>query len=82
MKAKADLGPRRASPRDEETTVTTDEPTKCCLCDDEAVAIYDMPRGCVARPGLTVQPLCAHHERKMTPIGGRVELLKDLRVAD
>lgn len=54
-------------------------PTPCCLCDAEAVAIYYMPRGCVARPDLTVQPLCAHHECKMTPVRG-AEMIKDLRV--
>jgi hypothetical protein len=43
------------------------------------MAIWYMPRGCVARPGLTVQPLCEHHERKATPLAG-MELIKDLRV--
>lgn len=56
-------------------------PTPCCLCGHEAVAIYYMPRGCVARPDLTVQPLCAHHEAKRTPIGGECEMIKDLRVS-
>jgi hypothetical protein len=55
------------------------KPTKCCLCDNEAVAIYYMSRGCVARPDSTIQPLCPQHENKMTPLGG-AELLKDLRV--
>jgi hypothetical protein len=55
------------------------DPTCCCLCDDEAVAIYYMPKGCIARPGLTVQPLCAQHENKAQPCAG-MELLKDLRV--
>jgi hypothetical protein len=54
-------------------------PTPCCHCPSEAVAIYYLSRGCVAQPGLTVQALCAHHERKAMP-RGTIELLKDLRV--
>jgi hypothetical protein len=56
-----------------------DQPTFCCLCSDPAVAIYYLSRGCVARPDLTVQPLCAHHEKRATPLGS-FELIKDLRV--
>jgi hypothetical protein len=38
-----------------------------------------MPWGCVAQPKVTVQPLCEHHMRRATPLGG-MELIKDLRV--
>jgi hypothetical protein len=54
-------------------------PTRCCFCDDGAVAIYYFSHGCTARPDLTVQPLCAQHECKATPVG-EMELLKDLRM--
>jgi hypothetical protein len=43
------------------------------------VAIYYFSHGCAARPDLTVQPLCAHHECKATPVG-TMELIRDLRV--
>ncbi len=54
------------------------QPTYCCLCDSEAVAIYYLSHGCAARTDLTVQPLCAQHENKANPVRS-MELLKDLR---
>ena len=49
---------------------------KCLLCDDLAVAVFDMPEGCACRPD-KVQPLCAQHAFKATPAAGMM-LIKDL----
>lgn len=57
----------------------TDKPTICRHCEDPAVAVYYFDQGCIAKPDVTVQPLCLHHEKRATPLGG-MELLKDLRV--
>jgi len=54
---------------------------KCCLCDQNAVAIFFMPGGCVARPDLKSQPLCQHHVIKASPLFGMV-LVEDLTVDD
>ena len=51
--------------------------TRCCLCDDPAVAVFHMPAGCVARPGLVKQPLCTHHAVRATPLCG-MHLTEDL----
>jgi hypothetical protein len=41
------------------------EPTARLVCahgdTDPVVGIYEVPSGCVALPGVEVQPLCAHH---------------------
>ena len=42
---------------------------KCVLCDSKAVAIFFLSRGCAVLPDNFVQPLCAHHAFKSTPIG-------------
>ena len=44
---------------------------KCLLCDDPAVAIFDMPEGCACRAE-TRQALCTHHAFKATPRGGMI----------
>lgn len=49
---------------------------KCLLCDDKAVAVFDMPEGCVCSPEKT-QALCSHHAFKATPQAGMM-LVKDL----
>ena len=49
---------------------------KCLLCDDPAVAIFDMPRGCACRAE-TRQALCSHHAFKATPRAGMI-LTEDL----
>jgi hypothetical protein len=56
---------------------TLDKPTKCTLCSDPAVAIYYLPRGCIAYPELFLQALCWHHERRAQPRGS-IYLVKDL----
>ena len=52
-------------------------PVRCCLCGDEAVAVFSLPGGCVARPDLTEQPLCLHHAVRSQPRDGIV-LERDL----
>jgi hypothetical protein len=49
---------------------------KCQLCDDKAVAIFDMPEGCACSPEKT-QALCTHHALKASPQAGMM-LIKDL----
>ena len=49
---------------------------KCLLCDSPAVAIFDMPGGCVCWPDKT-QALCSHHAFKATPQAGMM-LIKDM----
>lgn len=51
--------------------------TPCALCGLESVAVFHLDRGCVARPDLTVQPLCLHHYVRSTPLGG-YEMIEDL----
>jgi hypothetical protein len=53
--------------------------TKCRFCDDEAVAVFDMPRGCVCYPEDRQQSLCMQHIVKANTIGG-MELKHDLTV--
>jgi hypothetical protein len=50
---------------------------KCSLCDDNAIAVYSLPKGCIAYPELKIQALCAQHIVKAQPRSGMV-LLEDL----
>lgn len=63
--------------------IRTHLPTKCLLCNHckdaaEAVAVFYFSHGCACRQE-TVQPLCAQHAFKATPIVD-MELIKDLTV--
>lgn len=49
---------------------------RCLLCDDKAVAVFDMPDGCACSPEKT-QALCSHHAFKATPQAGMM-LIQDL----
>ncbi len=50
---------------------------RCDLCGSEAVAVFVLPGGCIARPDLTRQALCLHHYVRSTPLDG-MRLLEDL----
>jgi len=41
---------------------------KCIFGCRNAVAVYILPKGCVCKREI-VQPLCAQHEHKCTPLG-------------
>lgn len=47
---------------------------KCIFGCRNAVAVYILPKGCVCKREI-VQPLCAQHEHKCTPLG-RMILVK------
>jgi hypothetical protein len=50
---------------------------RCRLCDDEALAVFGLSRGCVAFPADRIQAMCLHHALRSTPLGS-LELLADL----
>lgn len=52
---------------------------KCRFCTDQAVAVFDLPLGCVCLPCDRVQALCMQHIVRATPLGG-IELREDLTV--
>jgi hypothetical protein len=54
---------------------------KCRFCDDNAVAVFSFPNGCVCYPDDRTQALCTHHSLKATPIYGMV-LVEDLTVGN
>jgi hypothetical protein len=51
---------------------------ECLLCGAPAIAVFEMPGGCVVHPRATVQPLCPQHVVRATPLRG-MRLLYDLR---
>jgi hypothetical protein len=44
--------------------------SRCYLCGDIAIAIFEMPGGCIAYPNVKLQPLCPSHLVKATPLNG------------
>lgn len=52
---------------------------KCRFCTAHAVAVFDLPEGCLCYPHDREQSLCPHHAFKANPIGDMV-LKKDLTV--
>lgn len=51
----------------------------CRFGDGEAIAVWDMPGGCLCHPEDRVQALCLHHSHRATPLDG-MKLLFDLTV--
>lgn len=52
---------------------------KCLLCGKEAIAIFDMPKGCIVYPLEIKQALCPQHIMRSTPLGG-MTLIEDFRI--
>lgn len=50
---------------------------KCSACDSPALALFRLPRGCIAFPELTEQWLCAQHIISVQPRDG-IELVRSL----
>lgn len=45
-----------------------------CLGDDP-IAVYEVPRGCVALPGVQTQPLCQHHRKSNGSFEGMISVI-------
>ena len=54
-------------------------PARCRFCDDLAVAVFDLPRGCACFPDDRVQALCMQHIVKANDLAG-MSLKTDLTV--
>ena len=54
-------------------------PARCRFCDDLAVAVFDLPRGCACFPDDRVQALCMQHIVKANDLAG-MSLKVDLTV--
>lgn len=52
------------------TDPTAADYPRCCLCGEAAIARFELPGGCAARPDLTDQPLCLHHAVRAAPLDG------------
>jgi hypothetical protein len=57
------------------------EPTTRLVCahgdDDPVIGVFEVPGGCVALPGVDVQPLCMHHRMSDGSFNG-MRLIIDL----
>ncbi len=64
-------------PDEEEEEAMRYPPFYCRFGDGEAIAIWDMPGGCMCYPEDRAQALCLQHSRRATPLDG-MTLLFDL----